>query len=112
MVIVFGRGGARVPLDEGNEGGMGGSSLQLRPDVGGRWWAMDKAAASRAATARLFPRRKTVPGWAITGPGGLDPKADWAELPGDMGQFQREMVRATRRNGPQLGMGCKCHFQF
>jgi hypothetical protein len=35
MVTVFGRGGARVPLDEGNGGGMGGASHQLHPDVGG-----------------------------------------------------------------------------
>jgi hypothetical protein len=27
--------------------------------------------------------------------------AGWAELPGDMGQFQREVAHATRRNGLQ-----------
>jgi hypothetical protein len=36
----------------------------------------------------------------------------WAELPGDMGRFQREVARATRRNGMKLGMGCKSHFQI
>jgi hypothetical protein len=35
MVTVFGRGGTRVPLDEGNGGSMGGASLQLRPDARG-----------------------------------------------------------------------------
>jgi hypothetical protein len=39
-----------------------------------------RAAASRGAAARLVPRRKTVPGWAVAGPGGLGPKADWVSL--------------------------------
>jgi hypothetical protein len=112
MVTIFEKGGARVPLDEANRGGMGGTSLRLHHDTGGRWWATRRAVASQGVAARLFPRRKTVPGWAIAGPKGLDPKADWAELPGDMGPFQREMVWATRRNGPKLGMGCKSHIQI
>jgi hypothetical protein len=41
-----------------------------------------------AATGRAGGRRR--PGWA-----------SWAELPGDMGRFQREVARATRRNGLQ-----------
>jgi hypothetical protein len=87
MVTVFRRGGARVPLDEGNGGGMGGASLRLHPDVGGRWLATRRAVASRGVAAQLFPWRKMVPGWAIAGLGGLDPKVDWAELPGSMGRF-------------------------
>jgi hypothetical protein len=39
-----------------------------------------RAAASWGAAARLVPRRKMVDGWAITGPRGLGPKANWARL--------------------------------
>jgi hypothetical protein len=38
MVTIFKRGGAQVPLDEGNGRGMGGASLRLHPDTGGQWW--------------------------------------------------------------------------
>jgi hypothetical protein len=69
-----------VPVDEGNGGGMGSASLQLHPDAGGRQSVTRRAVASREAVARLVPRRKMVPGWAIAGPRGLGPKADWANL--------------------------------
>jgi hypothetical protein len=69
-----------VPLDEGNGGGMGGTSLSLHPSAGGRRSVTRRAAASCGAVARLVPRRKTVPGWAVAGPRGLGPKADWASL--------------------------------
>jgi hypothetical protein len=41
-----------------------------------------------AAAGRAGGRRR--PGWA-----------GWAKLPGDMGRFQIEVARATRRNGLQ-----------
>jgi hypothetical protein len=41
-----------VPLDEGNEGGTGGTSLRLQPSAGGRWSAARGAATSWGAAAR------------------------------------------------------------
>jgi hypothetical protein len=90
-----------VPLDEGNGGGMGGASLQVHPDGGGRWSATRRVAASRGAVARLVPRRKTVPRWAVAGPRGLVPKADWASLMrGDNMENWSGPVQLKRVDGP------------
>jgi hypothetical protein len=42
---------------------------------------------------------------AAAGRAGGRRRPSWAELPGDMGRFQIEVARVTRRNGPKLGMG-------
>jgi hypothetical protein len=60
--------------------------------TGGRQMEARGAAARRSAVAaagRAGGRRR--PGWS-----------GWAELPGNMGLFQREVARATRRNGPKF----------
>jgi hypothetical protein len=63
-----------VLLDEGNGGGMGGASLRLHPS--GRHAERQQPGRSGSVVSS----EEDGPGWAITGPGGLDPKADWASL--------------------------------
>jgi hypothetical protein len=63
-----------VPLDEGNGGGTGGTSLRLDPGARGRWTAARGAVASRGAAARSFEggRRPRV---GQAGPNGLMTRA-------------------------------------
>jgi hypothetical protein len=35
---------------------------------------------TRRTAARLVPKRKTIPRWAVAGPRGLGPKANWPSL--------------------------------
>jgi hypothetical protein len=62
-----------VPLDEGNGGGTGGTSLRLHPGTGGRWSVMRGAAARpeegddpEGGLGQSGPRRSGDARWAGT----------------------------------------------
>jgi hypothetical protein len=82
-----GRGNARAPLDVGNGGGIGGTSLPLPPSMGGHPKAADGVAAPvRAVAAQAFCRTKEKRERASARPKGRSGPPEPLGLEGQVGR--------------------------
>jgi hypothetical protein len=89
-----GRGDARAPLDEGNEGGTGGGSLPLPLSMGGHPMAVhDVAAPTGAGAAQALSEYGDDPGWAGLGRIGLAEQAGCENFQGNDLGYQGESGR-------------------
>jgi hypothetical protein len=95
-----GRGDARVPLDEGKGGGIGGASLPLALSTGRHpLVAHGVAAPAGAVAARALSDEGDDPGWA---------ELDERSRP--VAKISKEMTWAIKVDRAKLTMGCGKYF--